>query len=51
MSMLKIDSFRTGSILLSGLFVYDVWWVFGTKVVCDVLRFVANFVGLMDDGN
>jgi minor histocompatibility antigen H13 len=39
MSMLKIDSFRTGSILLSGLFLYDVWWVFGTKVVCNVPRF------------
>ena len=36
MSMLKIDSFKTGSILLSGLFFYDVWWVFGTKVVCDI---------------
>ncbi|KAH9978656.1 signal peptide peptidase-domain-containing protein [Lactifluus volemus] len=36
MSMLKIDSFRTGSILLSGLFVYDVWWVFGTKVMVSV---------------
>jgi minor histocompatibility antigen H13 len=36
MSMLKVDSFRTGSILLSGLFFYDIWWVFGTKVVCDV---------------
>ncbi|KAI0254114.1 signal peptide peptidase-domain-containing protein [Lactifluus subvellereus] len=36
MSMLKIDSFRTGSILLSGLFLYDVWWVFGTKVMVSV---------------
>ena len=36
MSMLKVDSFRTGSILLSGLFFYDIWWVFGTKVVCDI---------------
>ncbi|KAF8973303.1 signal peptide peptidase-domain-containing protein [Flammula alnicola] len=33
LSLLKIDSFKTGCILLSGLFVYDVWWVFGTDVV------------------
>ncbi|KAI0298504.1 peptidase A22B, signal peptide peptidase [Russula brevipes] len=36
MSILKVDSFRTGSILLSGLFFYDVWWVFGTKVMVSV---------------
>lgn len=33
LSMLKIDSFKTGCILLSGLFLYDIWWVFGTDVV------------------
>ena len=33
LSLLKLDSFKTGCILLSGLFVYDVWWVFGTDVV------------------
>jgi minor histocompatibility antigen H13 len=38
MSMLKVDSFRTGTILLSGLFLYDIWWVFGTKVVCNILH-------------
>jgi len=32
-SMVKLDSVRTGVILLIGLFVYDVWWVFGTDVV------------------
>lgn len=31
--LLKIDSFQTGIILLAGLFVYDIWWVFGTEVV------------------
>jgi minor histocompatibility antigen H13 len=36
MSLLKIDSFKTGGILLSGLFLYDVWWVFGTKVMISV---------------
>lgn len=30
---LKLDSFKTGTILLSGLFLYDIWWVFGTDVV------------------
>ena len=33
LSILKLDSFQTGVILLSGLFVYDIWWVFGTEVV------------------
>jgi len=33
LSLLKIDSFKTGCILLSGLFAYDIWWVFGTDVV------------------
>lgn len=33
LSLLTIDSFKTGCILLSGLFLYDVWWVFGTEVV------------------
>jgi len=28
-----MDSFRTGLILLGGLFLYDIWWVFGTNVV------------------
>ncbi|KAF4620546.1 hypothetical protein D9613_000662 [Agrocybe pediades] len=36
LSLLKIDSFKTGTILLSGLFVYDVWWVFGTDVMVKV---------------
>ena len=33
LSLLKLDSFKTGCVLLSGLFVYDIWWVFGTEVV------------------
>lgn len=33
LSFLTLDSFKTGCILLSGLFLYDVWWVFGTEVV------------------
>jgi len=35
-SLLKIDSFKTGCILLSGLFIYDIWWVFGTEVMVSV---------------
>ena len=33
LSLLKIDSFQTGTIMLSCLFLYDIWWVFGTEVV------------------
>ncbi|KAF8210259.1 peptidase A22B, signal peptide peptidase [Mycena galopus ATCC 62051] len=36
LALLKIDSFKTGSILLAGLFFYDVWWVFGTEVMVKV---------------
>ncbi|EKM80937.1 hypothetical protein AGABI1DRAFT_56125 [Agaricus bisporus var. burnettii JB137-S8] len=36
LSLLRIDSFKTGSILLSGLFFYDIWWVFGTEVMIRV---------------
>lgn len=31
--LLKLDSFQTATILLGGLFIYDIWWVFGTEVV------------------
>lgn len=36
LSIFKLDTFRTGCILLAGLFIYDVWWVFGTKVMVSV---------------
>ncbi|KAF7428124.1 hypothetical protein PC9H_007343 [Pleurotus ostreatus] len=36
LSLLKLDSFNTGCILLSGLFFYDIWWVFGTEVMVKV---------------
>jgi len=36
LSLLKLDSFKTGCILLSGLFFYDIWWVFGTEVMVSV---------------
>ncbi|KAF8829270.1 hypothetical protein HHX47_DHR3001068 [Lentinula edodes] len=31
-----LDSFKTGTALLSGLFIYDIWWVFGTPVMVEV---------------
>ncbi|KAF8520430.1 signal peptide peptidase-domain-containing protein [Hysterangium stoloniferum] len=34
--LLKLDSFQTATILLAGLFIYDVWWVFGTDVMVKV---------------
>lgn len=37
LSIMKLDQFKTGVILLSGLFLYDIWWVFGTDVVRDSL--------------
>jgi len=36
LSLIKIDTFKTGCILLSGLFFYDIWWVFGTEVMIKV---------------
>lgn len=37
-SLLHLDSFVTGSILLSGLFLYDIFWVFGTNVMVTVAK-------------
>ncbi|KAK1236344.1 hypothetical protein PQX77_000422 [Marasmius sp. AFHP31] len=36
LSLIKLDSFATGCALLTGLFVYDIWWVFGTRVMVEV---------------
>lgn len=36
--LLSIDSFKTGMILLSGLFFYDIFWVFGTEVMVNVAK-------------
>eukprot|EP00744_Colponema_vietnamica_P001667 GILI01002738.1.p1 GENE.GILI01002738.1~~GILI01002738.1.p1 ORF type:complete len:386 (-),score=149.05 GILI01002738.1:388-1545(-) len=35
---ISLGSFRTGTILLSGLFIYDIFWVFGTDVMVTVAR-------------
>jgi len=37
-SLLQIGSFQTGVILLSGLFFYDIFWVFGTEVMVTVAK-------------
>ncbi|KAJ1607177.1 presenilin-like protein [Cryptosporidium canis] len=37
-SLISIGSFKIGAILLSGLFVYDVFWVFGTDVMVTVAK-------------
>jgi len=36
--MLSLGSFVIGCIMLSGLFVYDVFWVFGTEVMVSVAK-------------
>ncbi|KAL6527831.1 hypothetical protein OROMI_029642 [Orobanche minor] len=36
--MLSLGSFKTGSILLAGLFVYDIFWVFFTPVMVSVAK-------------
>lgn len=37
-SLIHLDTFVTGMILLAGLFVYDVFWVFGTDVMVSVAK-------------
>ena len=36
--LLDLDDFKTGFILLSGLFFYDIFWVFGTEVMVSVAK-------------
>jgi len=36
--MLSLGSYKIGCILLSGLFFYDIFWVFGTEVMVSVAR-------------
>eukprot|EP01064_Diplonema_japonicum_P037004 TRINITY_DN8561_c1_g1_i1.p1 TRINITY_DN8561_c1_g1~~TRINITY_DN8561_c1_g1_i1.p1 ORF type:complete len:411 (+),score=97.67 TRINITY_DN8561_c1_g1_i1:48-1235(+) len=35
---IKLPSFATSWILLWGLFLYDIWWVFGTEVMVSVAK-------------
>uniref|UniRef100_A0AAF5D7D8 Uncharacterized protein n=1 Tax=Strongyloides stercoralis TaxID=6248 RepID=A0AAF5D7D8_STRER len=36
--MLHLSSFKAGCILLTGLFFYDIFWVFGTEVMTTVAK-------------
>ena len=36
--LLHLDSFKTGMTLLAGLFIYDIFWVFGTDVMVSVAK-------------
>ncbi|KAI8806203.1 signal peptide peptidase [Cladochytrium replicatum] len=57
--LLNLDSFTTGIVLLAALFVYDIFWVFGTDVMVTVARnfdapikvvFPKDFLGLFAEG-
>lgn len=37
-AIVSVGSFTIAAILLSGLFVYDVFWVFGTEVMVTVAK-------------
>lgn len=37
-AFLKLDGFKTGGALLTGLFFYDIFWVFGTPVMVSVAK-------------
>jgi minor histocompatibility antigen H13 len=37
-SVLKLDGFKAGGALLTGLFFYDIFWVFGTPVMVSVAK-------------
>uniref|UniRef100_A0A7S2V0H1 Minor histocompatibility antigen H13 n=1 Tax=Fibrocapsa japonica TaxID=94617 RepID=A0A7S2V0H1_9STRA len=38
LAKISIGSYKIGAILLAGLFVYDVFWVFGTEVMVTVAK-------------
>ena len=38
--LLHLNNVMTGCILLGGLFIYDIFWVFGTDVVSDYIQFL-----------
>ncbi|KAJ2608766.1 hypothetical protein H4S08_004325 [Coemansia sp. RSA 1365] len=37
-TLIRLDSFRSGMIMLGGLFLYDIFWVFGTEVMVSVAK-------------
>ncbi|KAJ3225007.1 Minor histocompatibility antigen H13 [Chytriomyces hyalinus] len=57
--LLSLDSFATGMLLLAGLFLYDIFWVFGTEVMVTVAKgldvpikvtFPKNVTAIMEQG-
>lgn len=36
--LLHLNNVQTGALLLGGLFIYDVFWVFGTNVMVTVAK-------------
>ncbi|ORX74090.1 hypothetical protein DL89DRAFT_253979 [Linderina pennispora] len=36
--LIRLDSFKSGMIMLGGLFAYDIFWVFGTEVMVSVAK-------------
>lgn len=36
--LLHVNNVQTGALLLIGLFVYDIFWVFGTNVMVTVAK-------------
>jgi len=36
--MISLDSVKAGCLLLGGLFLYDIFWVFGTDVMVTVAK-------------
>lgn len=45
--MISLNSVKAGCILLSGLFVYDIFWVFGTDVMVTVAKSLEAPIKLM----
>ncbi|KAL2941968.1 Signal peptide peptidase [Bienertia sinuspersici] len=42
--MLSLGSFKTGAILLGGLFLYDIFWVFFTPVMVSVAKSLTHLL-------
>lgn len=47
MQVLKLDSFKAACILLSGLLLYDIFWVFGTDVMLTVSKSVDGPIKIL----
>ncbi|CAM9661352.1 unnamed protein product [Phaeothamnion confervicola] len=47
MERVSIGSYQVGAILLCGLFVYDVFWVFGTEVMVTVAKSIDAPIKLL----